>query len=148
MKSMWNAQDRRELQERLVRVKPDGSARKWGRMTAPEMLAHLTDAYRMALGELRCEPKKLPLRYPPLKQLVVYWMKWPEGAPTAPELVGRVGLSWSGETADLIGLIDRFGRLPADFTWPEHPAFGKLSRRAWGRLVYRHTDHHLRQFGV
>ena len=29
-----------------------------------------------------------------------------------------------------------------------HPAFGKLSPRAWGVLAWRHTDHHLRQFGV
>jgi hypothetical protein len=31
---------------------------------------------------------------------------------------------------------------------PEHPAFGRLSGRAWGALVYRHMDHHLRQFGL
>ena len=32
--------------------------------------------------------------------------------------------------------------------WPDHPAFGALSRRAWGVLIYRHMDHHLRQFGA
>lgn len=32
--------------------------------------------------------------------------------------------------------------------WPEHPAFGKLSTKDWGVLVYRHIDHHFKQFGV
>jgi len=36
--------------------------------------------------------------------------------------------------------------MPTTEEWPEHPAFGALSRRAWGVLIYRHMDHHLRQF--
>lgn len=31
---------------------------------------------------------------------------------------------------------------------PEHPAFGPLSGKAWGFLVSRHIEHHLRQFGA
>jgi len=31
-------------------------------------------------------------------------------------------------------------------TYP-HPLFGNMSREDWGRLIYRHFDHHLRQFG-
>ncbi len=31
---------------------------------------------------------------------------------------------------------------------PEHPAFGTMTARRWGAIGYRHTDHHLRQFGV
>ena len=30
--------------------------------------------------------------------------------------------------------------------WPEHPFFGPLTRKDWGVLGYRHSDHHLRQF--
>jgi hypothetical protein len=29
-----------------------------------------------------------------------------------------------------------------------HPFFGRLSGDEWGRLIYKHLDHHLRQFGV
>ena len=147
MKSIWNEFDRRELHNRLSSLKPD-AARRWGTMTAPDAVAHLTDAARMALGELPCQSKKLPIRYPPLKQLIVYWLPFPKGAPTAPELVGRPPGSWTGELTELTSLIERFARHPADRPFPEHPAFGRLSRRAWGVLVYRHTDHHLRQFGV
>lgn len=146
MKSLWNEGDRRELQGRLWRLQPEAE-RRWGGMTAPQMLAHLSDAMRMALGELTCTPKHLPIRYSPLKQLIVYWLPFPQGAPTAPELLGRTPASWDGEVADLIQLMDRLGGQPANRRFPDHPGFGPLSRRAWGVLGYRHTDHHLRQFG-
>jgi hypothetical protein len=32
-------------------------------------------------------------------------------------------------------------------TYP-HPSFGMMSRTEWGKLIYRHYDHHLRQFGA
>jgi hypothetical protein len=147
METIWNAHSRRELQERLARLTWDAE-RKWGTMTAPQAVAHLVDAARLALGELPCEPANLPIRYAPFKQLIVYWLPFPKGAPTAPELLGRQPVSWSAEVADLSAVLDRLGREPADRVWPDHPAFGRLTRRAWGVLVYRHTDHHLRQFGV
>src|SRR5688572_11779548 len=147
MKSIWNAADRRRLHDRLGALRPD-TKRRWGTMTAPQMLAHLADALRMAIGDLPCQPKKVPLRYPPLKQLIVYWLPWPEGAPTAPELISRIPASWTVEVADLASLLERMSRHPREAAFPEHPAFGRLSRRAWGVLVYRHMDHHLRQFGV
>ncbi|WP_424351099.1 DUF1569 domain-containing protein [Lutimonas sp.] len=28
-----------------------------------------------------------------------------------------------------------------------HPFFGELNREEWARLVYKHLDHHLKQFG-
>ncbi|MBX2960889.1 MAG: DUF1569 domain-containing protein [Cyclobacteriaceae bacterium] len=27
-----------------------------------------------------------------------------------------------------------------------HPFFDKLNRKEWGRLIYKHMNHHLRQF--
>lgn len=146
MKSMWNEDDRRELRQRIAAL--DAAARpRWGKMNAPQMVAHLTDATKMALGELPVAGKRMPLRYPPLKQLMMV-LPFPKGAPTAPELIARAPAPWGTEIADLGAAMDRLVRLPANFAWPEHPAFGKLSRRAWGVLTYKHTDHHLRQFGV
>jgi hypothetical protein len=29
-----------------------------------------------------------------------------------------------------------------------HPLFGALSRNDWARLIWKHIDHHMRQFGV
>ncbi|MGI9089971.1 MAG: DUF1569 domain-containing protein [Gemmatimonadaceae bacterium] len=146
MKSLWQVGDRQELVERLRRVGADHPAR-WGKMDAPQMVAHCADAVRMALGTLPVPSKRLPTRYPPLKQILVYLLPFPKSVPTAPELIQRRAGDWNTEVADLIRLMEELAaRRPNDLA-PEHPAFGTMSHNAWGVLGYKHLDHHLRQFG-
>jgi hypothetical protein len=148
MRTIWQDDTRRELQGRLATLTPDRRA-QWGKMSAPEMVCHLSESMKMAIGDLPCAAKNSPLRHAPLKQIIVYFAPWPKGVPTAPELLARVPASWSSDLLELNALVDRVAERRNDAsTWPEHPAFGKLSTRAWGRLVYRHIDHHLRQFGA
>ena len=146
MPTIWNGSDRQALVTRIRHVSPE-SQPLWGRMTARGMLAHIHESARMALGELVVPSKKLPIRYPPLKQLIIYLMPFPKGTPTAPELIRRQADDWIAELVDLEAAIDRLAAKSAAAAWPDHPAFGAMSHRAWGTLVYRHTDHHLRQFG-
>jgi hypothetical protein len=139
---------RKALNQRLAHLRPDAPPR-WGRFTAPQMLAHVNDALRMALGDLPTAPKNVPLRYPPLKQLVIYVLPFPKGAPTARELLGRVDTArWDVEVIAFPALIGRAGASAERRDWPLHPAFGRLSSRAWGVLGYRHVDHHFTQFGI
>ena len=146
MKTLWQDDARKQLEGRLARLAPDRVA-LWGRMSAPQMVCHLAESMKMALGDLTVAPKRLPIRYPPLKQLIVYIAPFPKNVPTAPELLARAPCDWSADVADLRVLIDRFAARGRDTAWPVHPAFGTLSGRAWGVLAYRHIDHHFRQFG-
>ena len=146
-RSLSNARARQALLERLGRLSPEARAR-WGTMTAPQMLAHLVDWMLMAEGKLKAAPKRRPLRYPPIKQLAIYWLPFPKGVPTAPELVGRPPLGWAVEQDAMRQHVESFANLASKSDWPEHPAFGKLTPQAWRVLGYRHMDHHLRQFGV
>lgn len=145
--TLFHAASRQEIQQRLVRLAPD-RAPLWGKFNAPRMVVHLADALKMALGELPVALKKTPLRYPVLKQLVIYVAPWPHGTPTAPELLARTPEAWNGEVVALSALVERFAARSAREKWPAHPAFGSLSGRAWGVLAYRHCDHHFRQFGI
>ena len=148
MKSMWDGHGPLDIRERVTRLRADQKP-AWGAMNAPQMVCHLADSLKMALGELKCSPKRLPIRYPPLKQLIIYVAPFPKSAPTAPELLTRFPAAWQADVAELQALVDRFvARGRESSPWPEHPAFGKLSHRAWGVLTYRHMDHHLRQFGA
>ena len=147
MKSIWQDDARRELNDRVGTLVWDRPA-QWGKFTAPKMVCHLADSLKMAMGDLKVAPKRLPIRYPPLKQLIIYWAPFPKGAPTAPELLAREPGEFSRDVAELQALLDRAASAETTDTWPEHPAFGQLSRRAWGVLIYRHMDHHLRQFGA
>jgi hypothetical protein len=146
MKTLWQTDARKELEGRLARLAPDRAA-LWGRMSAAQMVCHLAESMKMALGDLPVAPKRSLIRYPPLKQLIVYIAPFPKGVPTAPELLERAPRDWSADVADLRALVGRFAARGPDAAWPVHPAFGRLSGRAWGVLVYRHIDHHFRQFG-
>jgi hypothetical protein len=146
-KSLSNSRARQELLDRLERLTPEATP-LWGMMTAPQMLAHLADWMLMAKGELRVGAKTRPLRYPPLKQLVIYWLPFPQGVPTAPELISRKPLEWAIEQAAVRKHVQSFENLDPKAKWPEHPVFGKMTPKAWCVLGYRHMDHHFRQFGI
>ena len=147
MKSIWQEESRRELSARVGALAWDRPA-AWGKFTAPKMVCHLADSLKMAMGDLKVARKNLPIRYPPLKQLVIYWAPFPKSAPTAPELLAREPSEWNRDIGDVQELLERAASARTTDTWPEHPAFGKLSTRAWGVLIYRHMDHHLKQFGA
>lgn len=147
MKTLHDESTRREVGERIASLSPD-SAALWGTMSAPRMVVHLADSLRMATGDLVCRSKRLPIRYTPLKQIIIYLAPFPKGAPTAPELLRRTPAEWAADVADLHTMMAKYASLSARVEWPEHPAFGRLDRRGWGVLTYRHSDHHLRQFGA
>lgn len=147
MKSIWNDDDYRELRSRLDRLAPDAPP-KWGQMNAPQMVCHCTDALRMVSGDLLAASKKVPIRFPPLKQLIIYWLPFPRGAPTAPELLARAPGEWHGEMQALRRELDGVVKRGRSGPFVPHPAFGDLTPTAWGVLGYKHLDHHLRQFGI
>jgi len=144
---MHSDADRRILAERIRRIKPDTPA-KWGKMNAPQMLAHLTNAMQMAVGELAVRGKRHPARLFPLKQLLIYMLPMPKNLPTAQELIARAPASFNGEVEALAAAFETFAARDASAPWPPHPIFGAMTRRDWGALAYRHCDHHLKQFGV
>lgn len=147
MKTLWDPPTERELLTRIRSLRPDTPPR-WGRFTCPQMVVHVTDAFALYMGELACAAKWTPARYPPLKQALVYVVPFPKHVPTAPELLARAPGTWEGETARLERMMGAFASQRDRTEWPLHPIFGRLSRRAYGVLAYRHTDHHLRQFGA
>ena len=146
-KSIFQAASRAELQQRLAHLEPD-RVPDWGKLTAPKMVVHLEDSLKMALGELPVRPKTVVIRFPVIKHLIIYVMPWPKGTPTAPELLARVPAAWNGEVVALSALIERFAERSSRETWPPHPAFGAMSGRLWGALVYKHVNHHFTQFGI
>jgi hypothetical protein len=136
----------RELQGRLRSLAADKQGR-WGRMTAGQMLRHVASALRMATGDLAVPPRRTPLRLFPIKQLIVFVLPFPHGAPTAPSLVVKDAVDFDQERQTVADLLASFASRNLA-TWPDHPAFGPLNRDQWGVLAWKHVDHHLRQFGV
>ena len=78
MASMFDSEVRAVFQRRICALGPDAQ-RRWGRMTARQMVCHLSDQLRIALGQLPTQPIPGPLRYTPMKQFVIDVLPWPKG---------------------------------------------------------------------
>jgi hypothetical protein len=144
--------DARVRDETLARFRtiPADRAPHWGRMTAPKMVVHCTEALRMATGDLpiRVLPIGRVLGATGIGTLMARHLPFPKGAPTHPKLMARVPTTIADELAQLATAMERFAAKPMTDRWAPHPLFGGLSARTWGVLAWRHLDHHLRQFGA
>jgi hypothetical protein len=150
--SLFDQDDVRRICERLETVQPD-AARLWGRMTAHQAICHQIDALEVAVGRRKAQSVKPPM--PPfLLRLIALRLPfaWPKGVQTVREAdqekEGTPPTYFMADRVRLDALIEEFSEtLSADPAHP-HPIFGPLSRANWGRWAYRHSDHHLRQFGA
>jgi hypothetical protein len=151
MKTMARANDKAEILGRVKLVRHD-SVRRWGRMSAHQMVCHLSDAFRHVTREKSASSTSTILGPTVIKWIALYApLPWPRGVPTRPEMDQDAGgtkpAEFAVDLAALEQLIEVIASRPMDYDWPAHPFFGTMSRSAWLRWAYLHMDHHLRQFG-
>ena len=150
MKNLFEATRVVEVKERIACLRPD-SDRQWGRMNSAQAVAHCTRGFELALGE-RLPPRLLMGR-------VIGGIVKPKvvgndeplrrNSPTVQGLVVSDDRDLEMERERLYAKIDRFAAAgPAGCTTHPHSFFGRLTPEEWATLMYKHVDHHLRQFGV
>jgi hypothetical protein len=152
MKTLGNQIDKATLLRRLQQLQP-GSQRRWGKMSAHQMVCHLTDSFKASIGEKQVSSINNLLSRTFVRWVALYGpLRWPHGFPTRPEMDQERGGTppddFNRDVIALIVMIERFSNPNRDFQWHRHPAFGEMSERDWLRWGYLHTDHHLRQFGL
>ena len=150
MKNLYEATTVEEVKERMTRLRPD-SQRLWGKMNAAQAVAHCAAGLEWAVGDT-VPPRMFVGR-------IIGWMVKPmvlrneepmrRNSPTAKSLVVGDERDLRTEQGRLSGLIDRFAAAgPEGCTKHPHSFFGRLTPEEWATLMYKHLDHHLRQFGV
>ena len=146
IRTLLNDEDRSQLIRRLQRVRP-GAAPAWETLNAPRMLCHLADQMRVALGDLSAKPVHNFATRTLLKFLVINTgFEPPRGKiQTAPEMLTSRPATWDADLSACVKLAERVGSGSAHAA---HPTFGPLSPEQWGRLCWKHLNHHLVQFGV
>lgn len=152
MKTLARQRDQAEILDRLRVLRPE-SAGRWGRMSAHQMVCHVADAFRMALGQKRARPATGVLQRTILKWFVLYVpLRWPAGILTSPEIdqerEGTRPVDFAADVAQVEALLRLVTAPSSGLDRPPHPIFGPMSDAAWLRWAYLHTDHHLRQFGA
>jgi hypothetical protein len=153
MKRISDPETLNSLVARLRQLRPD-SPRRWGTLSAGEMLCHLGDAHESVL-RTRVPPGPPPsaVSRPIYKWLALYApVAWPRGVKTRPGVDPRIdGTRPSDFERDRERTIATLTAItkaaPANLS-PVHFKFGPMKARDWYVWAYRHVDHHLRQFGL
>jgi hypothetical protein len=150
MKNLFEAARVEEVKERMAQLRLDSDP-LWGRMNAPQALAHCSAAVEWAVGD-RIPPRMfLGRMIGRIVKPMVFRNDEPmrRNSPTAKDLVVQDKRDLGTERERLRGLIDRFAAAgPNGCTTHPHSFFGRLTPEEWATLMYKHLDHHLRQFGV
>jgi len=149
-KTMARAQDKEEIVRRLRTIRAD-SGRRWGRMSAHQMICHLSDSFLAVTGQRDISPASGLLQSTLIKWIALYApLQWPRGVPTRPEVDQEVGGTkpshFAADVTQLEMLVELITTRKGCFG-PTHPIFGNMSDTDWMRWAYLHMDHHLRQFG-
>jgi hypothetical protein len=151
MQNLFDATVANQIKIRLGNLELH-SERHWGKMTPAQMLAHCSLGVQWAVGEVVPEKGALPARLiGRLVKPLVFRNEDPlkKNSPTAKSLIVADDRDLGKERERLSGLIDKFTAAgAAGCTKNPHSFFGKLTPEEWAMLMYKHLDHHLRQFGV
>ena len=149
MTSIFIPADREALCLRLANLEP-GAPRQWGKMDPAQMLRHCSIALSDVLGERVVKQAFLGKLITPLIRSQVFGPKpFRRNSPTDPVYMVAEPVAFEAECSRLATRIDQVvQRGPAKVEGSIHPFFGRLRGAEWGTLIYKHLDHHLRQFGV
>jgi hypothetical protein len=135
--------------QRIGRLAP-GDKRGWGRMSLPQMLEHCCIQLKLALSILPYTGIEGLFLYRTAlgRWLSLYVIPWPRGFETPSKMNmeknGMPVLGFEDERNELLRLLEQVRQ---QATLAQHPFYGTLNRKDWGRLIWKNIDHHLRQYG-
>ncbi|WP_159475101.1 DUF1569 domain-containing protein [Dyadobacter sp. 3J3] len=146
MKTIFDRITREELITRIKTLN-DNSLAQWGSMNVCQMLKHCILADELYLGRRHHKRVFLGLLIGKfaLRHLLKNDDPMGKNAPTSDDFkIKEMDGDVSFEKEKWISVIEAYGSFSnLDFV---HWFFGKMTKEQIGHLVYKHTDHHLRQF--
>lgn len=147
MKSIFIQSEFEEVKERIKSLSAT-SSRVWGKMTVEQMVVHCTAQLKLALGEIAGHTQGPSfMRSAFGKWIILSTIPWPRGANTPNEMNVELNqFLFSGMEDSKNELLRYLDKVKVAPHFSPHPFFGQLSQNQWGRLMYKHLDHHLRQF--
>jgi hypothetical protein len=153
MRSINDVNEIETMMDRIQQLSA-GSVPDWGKMSVNEMLCHISDALRDVLGIRIVEPVTPEEIRPQIIQMVLTEEEWDHHLPTfppylqGPEGGGTKPVNFNTDKESLLHLLQQYKSLDAGFSFYPHAGLGILTRDQCGKFLWKHLDHHLRQFGV
>jgi Protein of unknown function (DUF1569) len=145
MKTIFDQATREALIKR-VNTLSDNSTAQWGKMNCYQMIKHCRMWEEMIQGQKSYKQVFIGRLFGKmvLKSVLKDESPLRRSSPTHPEFRVKESGDVLSERAKWIAAIEEY----ANFSNPGfvHPFFGKMNQEQIGYLVYKHIDHHLRQF--
>jgi hypothetical protein len=149
MKSLFTTEAHTEILNRLEKL-DNQMQPQWGKMNVSQMLTHCRFPLQVALQDMTLEKPNVfkRLLFSMFKSSLYDDKPWKKGLPTTKEFIVNVPKDFHSEKTKLVEKINQFHAEKSKTDWPPHPMFGNFTSLQWGKMQYKHLDHHLKQFGV
>lgn len=149
MKTIFNHMHTAEILERIDKLSPN-SQPQWGKMNVAQMLAHCSSFQDIAMGNSFPPRSWLGIIVGRFAKQIFYNEKTlPHNLSTIPTILIADDREFDTEKEKLRQKIIMFQKNgPEKCTTHPHPFFGKFTSEQWGIGIYKHLDHHLKQFEV
>ncbi len=148
MNSIYDQSSNKAIINRINTLTSESKA-LWGKMSVDQMLKHTIAAMDVAFGT---KPLKINFLMKLLGRMLknkVFNNDFKKNSPTAPEFIFTGNYNFEEVRNELIEKFSRFSNEGKDVIRTlDHPFWGKMTYEDWDKLMWRHVDHHLRQFGV
>ena len=147
MKNILNEKDYSEIKDRIQKLSA-ANIRRWGKMDIQQMLVHCTTQLKLAVGEIPSQIQGPSFMRSGLGKWILFSnIPWPKGATTPAEMNAQLAhfslVDIETEKKELLLYLEKAKEKEK---LQPHPFFGNLNRKEWARLIYKHLDHHLKQF--
>lgn len=145
MKTIFDKVTRAQLVDRINKLHEEDKA-QWGKMNACQMLKHCNLSEEMFLGKKQYARLFIGRLFGriALKGIMKDASPMKHNQPTHPEFRIKGSGSFENEKRKWIAQLGEYDNYAAYAFM--HPFFGEMKREEIGAYVYKHTDHHLRQF--
>ncbi len=147
MKSLLEEESYQEIRNRLDQLNENSNG-QWGKMTVGQMLHHCQGPLNIMLGKNDYGMKPNWLAKVLFKKSLYNDKPWRKNLPTAKFLKETEPRDFVAEKENLEKLLEELHAQQNRESWPDHPGFGHFTNEQYGKMQYKHLDHHLRQFGV
>jgi len=149
MKNLFQPDAVNEVVSRIDKLQPT-TQHQWGKMEVAQMMAHCSATLDVASGRLVL-PRLLIGRIlgPFVRPAFTNGKPFSRNSPTDKKFVIADKRDFAREQEQLKDHVRQFHEGgEAQCTKHPHSFFGRLTPQEWATGMYKHLDHHLRQFGV
>ncbi|KFF02150.1 hypothetical protein IX38_14570 [Chryseobacterium luteum] len=128
------------------------SDRRWGKMSASQMLRHCDLVLQVPLKKVHLPGINILFRTigaVTKVEMQIFNNGIPRNMPTFQKLIVNFECDFDGSKTNLLNTLKDFRTASENKELPDHHRlFGTMTKKDWGFLEYKHLDHHLKQFKV